>query len=232
MLHLWLQMPTSSEKITAFDLSKPDLTFPMDRDAFYNEQIAQFRKTGTSTKGICVVDVLLFDLKGELFVQKRSNTKRHNPDLFDKSIGGHMSFADGPDFTVMVETVQELNVPSIVLRNDQDFLKSLDFLKEYLSTVALIKNMSVFITPLTKIFEGKETTIVNKKHLYFGMYNGSMKTIDRESKGVLLYPLDDLQAEMHQFPERFTADMHYYIEHFEKPIRTFIKEAVKVITRA
>ncbi len=220
---------TTSEKITAFDLDKPDLTFPMDREEFYNEQIAIFKKTGKSTKGISIVDVLLFDVNGEMFVQKRSGTKRHNPDLFDKSIGGHVASGDNPDFTVMVETVQELNVPSIVLRSEQDYLKCLRLLSGYLDTIALIKNVSVFVAPLQKIFDREGVVITNKKYLYLGMYNGSTKTIDRESKGVLLYQLDDLIAEMTQFPERFTADMHYYIEHHEKDLRKFIGDAVKVI---
>jgi hypothetical protein len=223
---------SSSEKITAFDLNKPDLTFPMDRDQFYNEQIACFKKTGKSTKGISIVDVLLFDVSGEIFVQKRSNAKRHNPDLFDKSIGGHVASGDNPDFTVMVETVQELNVPSIVLRSEQDYLKCLRLLSEYLDTIALIKNVSVFVAPLKKIFDGESVIITNKKYLYLGMYNGSTKTIDRESKGVLLYKLDDLIDEMKKFPERFTADMHYYIEHHEKDLRKFIGDAVKVITKS
>jgi hypothetical protein len=105
-------------------------------------------------------------------------------------------------------------------------------LSDYLDTIALIKNVSVFVAPLQKIFDGETVVITNKKYLYLGMYNGSTKTIDRESKGVLLYTLNDLIAEMKQFPERFTADMHYYIEHHEKDLRKFVGDAVKVITKS
>jgi hypothetical protein len=40
----------------------------------------------------------------------------------------------------MLETVQELQVPSIVLNNDDDFDKTLKLLSNYTATISVIKN--------------------------------------------------------------------------------------------
>lgn len=220
------ELKRPSEKIAVCDLQKSELLFPMDRNDFYREQIKIFREKGRPTKASVIVDILLFDLHGDLLVQRRSHTKKHNPDLFDKSIGGHVVYGDSPDFTVMVESVQELKVPSIVLRNDQDYAKTFDLLHNYLDIVALVKNIEVFVEPFIKIIDNEEVVIANKKHLYFGIYNGSIQTIDRESRGVLLYSLHELENEMIKFPERFTMDMHFYTKRYADAMRDFIANTI------
>lgn len=205
------------EKLTVCDLAHPDQFFSMDRSEFYAEQSALKKPT----KAVAIVDIFLFDAEGEIFVQKRSNTKTHNPGLFDKSVGGHMQFGDDSNYTSMVETVQELQVPSIALYTEEDFQKTLILLKSYLNTVAVLKHVSTFIDTFEKVIEGKVRQIANQKFLFFGVYNGSVKTVDRESKGILLYSLEDLQEEMKQFPERFTYDLQYYVRNFSREMHDF-----------
>lgn len=207
----------TSEKLTVCNLAHPDQFFPMDRAEFYAEQSALQKPT----KAVAIVDIFLFDAEGEIFVQKRSNTKTHNPGLFDKSVGGHMQFGDDSNYTSMVETVQELQVPSIALYTEEDFQKTLILLKSYLNTVAVLKHVSTFIDTFEKVIESKVRQIANQKFLFFGVYNGSVKTVDRESKGILLYSLDDLQEEMKQFPERFTYDLQYYVRNFSREMHDF-----------
>ncbi len=102
-----------SDLITTYNLDdRPDIVWPMDRKEFYRGQVEAFKKFGKPTKAIAVVSIFLFNEHGELLVQKRSNEKAHNPGLLDKSIGGHIQIGDSPQYTVMVETVQELQVPS------------------------------------------------------------------------------------------------------------------------
>lgn len=52
-----------------------------------------------------------------------------------------MVCGDSPHHTVMLETVQELLTPSIVLGNRIEFLKTYDAMRDYLTTVALLKYM-------------------------------------------------------------------------------------------
>jgi uncharacterized membrane protein len=46
---------------------------------------------------------------------------------------------DTADRTVMVETVQELDVPSIVVNQSDNFERYYFLLKNYLSTIAIVK---------------------------------------------------------------------------------------------
>jgi hypothetical protein len=51
----------------------------------------------------------------------------------------------------MVESVQELKVPSIVLRNHNDYVKTYNLLKNYLTSTAIIEYIDTKITYNTKI---------------------------------------------------------------------------------
>lgn len=221
-------MIKADEIVSTYELSSPDYCVPMGRTAFYNEQVARHKQSLKPNRAVAIVDILLFDTTGELFVQKRSNTKRHNSGLLDKSIGGHVQFGDDPNFTVMVETVQELQVPSIALYTNEDFAKTFILLQSYLETVAVLKHIKTFIDIFQKDIDGVSIPVSSKKHLYLGVYNGATKTVDRESKGVLLYDLADLRQEMKQNPERFTFDLHYYLEHYGKEIDAFIKNDIRL----
>ena len=88
-----------------------------------------------------------------------------------------------------METIQELQVPSITLRTAEDFSKTYTLLKDYLTTVAVIRHINTQIIELQKDIKGRIIPILNKVHLYFGIYDGAVKTVDREAKGVLLYSL-------------------------------------------
>lgn len=116
-----------SEILNTFLLDDPETPIPMDRDKFYAEQVNIFQKTGKPTRACEIVDVFIFNSHGQLFMQKRSYHKAHNPGILDKSIGGHVRHTDTPDYTVMVETVQELQTPSIVLKNDRAAVGLFDY---------------------------------------------------------------------------------------------------------
>lgn len=212
-----------SEKITTYQLREPEIPISMDRDEFYREQTEAFRTTGKPTRACEIADVILFNSRKEMIVQKRAPNKNHNPYLIDKAIGGHVTFGDNPFFTVMVETVQELRVPSIVLRTNDDFRKTYELLKNYLDSIAILKHVDQKILFLDKIIKGEKITIANKVHLFLGIYGGAMKPVDHEASGVLYYDLDFLKKEMAAVPDNFTHDLHYFLEHYEKEINEFLK---------
>ncbi len=217
-----------SEIVTTYLLSDPETAIPMDRDAFYAEQIEVFEKTGKPTRAVEIIDAFIFNRSGELLVQKRSYEKAHNPGLFDKSVGGHMRFGDSADFTVMVETVQELQTPSIVLRGNADFEKALSLLRDYIVTVALIKHVESKICLLEKVFKGKTIQIANKVHIYFGLYDGSTRIVDREAKGTLFYTLPELEHEMKESPKAFTADLHLFLRELRPEMEKFLAQISSV----
>lgn len=212
-----------SEIINTYLLSDPDTVIPMDRDEFYAEQVEVFKKTGQPTRANDIIDVFIFNGSDELIIQKRSYDKAHNAGLLDKSVGGHIRYGDTADYSVMVETVQELQTPSIVLKNTKDFNKTLILLNDYLTTIAVVKHSESKIYLMDKIINGKTIKIANKIHAYFGIYDGRIKPVDKEAKGMLYYTLAELDEEMKKFPDTFTHDMHVLIKSLRPEINDFLK---------
>ena len=143
--------------------------------------------------------------------------------MLDKSIWGHVTRWDPVDHTVMTETVEELQVPSIVIREDDDFEKRFLLLKDYLNTIALVKHIDTRIFHLKKMMDEGEIVVANKVYLYFWVYGGKVKNIDKEAKGILFYNLDDLKEEMEEYPKMFTDDLHVFIHEYESQMRAFIE---------
>lgn len=212
-----------SEIINTYKLDDPFVVVPMERQEFYIEQVEAFKKYGKPTCAVEIVDILIFNSHGELTIQKRSFDKNHNPGLLDKSIGGHMTNGDTPDYTVMVETIQELQTPSIVLKDQSDFEKTYKLLKKYLETIALIRHLSTGLISPVKIINGEKIQIANKAHIYIGVYDGRIRPVDREAKGVLFYSLSELEKEMKETPEIFTDDLHFIMREHEVEIKKFVE---------
>lgn len=212
-----------AETITTYKIMEPEIALPKDRAEFYAEQITNFEKDKKPELAVGIVNIMIFDEKGEIFIQKRSDNKAHNAGMLDKSIGGHITFGDNPDFTVIIETVQELQVPSITLRTQEDFLKAYILLKDYLNTVSVVKHIDTHIYELNKKIKKQMVPILNKVHLYFGIYSGAVKTVDREARGVLLYSLEELEKEIEEFPGMFTDDLKFFIKRYRPQIVEFIK---------
>jgi isopentenyldiphosphate isomerase len=213
------------ENITAYKLNNPKEGYPKSRSHFYNEQIELHQKGMKPFEAVGIVQILLFDLNGEIFVQKRSKEKRHNPSLLDKSIGGHISFGDSPEYTAMVETVQELQVPSIITKNPNDFVKTLLLLKNYLNNLAIltpVKDCFGKVVILDKYFGSDTVQVANNTFLFFGVYTGAVKTVDKEAKGIIQYSLEDLKDEMQKMPQAFTPDLVYFINYYSQQISEFI----------
>ena len=212
-----------AETITTYKKDNMEVAIPMDRVEFYAQQVQNFESAKNPEFAVGIINIFMFDSGGEIYIQKRSDNKAHNPGMFDKTIGGHIRFGDSNDYTVMVETVQELQVPSITLRTEEDFIKTYNLLRDYLATVAIVKHIDTQTLELKKNIKGKNIPILNKVHLYFGIYNGAVKTVDREAKGVLLYSLEDLEKDMEASPNLFTDDLRVLITKYRPRIVDFIE---------
>ena len=216
-----------SEIISTYEVRDPDVFTPMDRDEFYIEQIKTIKKTGKASRMTEIVAVLLFNHDGEIILQKRSHDKAHNPYLIDKAIGGHVKYGDSPLYTVMVETVQELRVPSIVLRNDEDFRKTYKLLSNYTENIAIIKEIEKIKVDLERVIDGEVYIFPQKVHLYVGIYNGATKPVDKEASGVLYYSLDILKKEMSAQKSNFTYDLQFYLDKYSEDIQKFLSHLKK-----
>ena len=211
-----------SEIISTYQFHDLEKEEPMDRVEFYKEQI-EFHQAGKKpTRAVGIVNIFLFNSHGELLVQKRSFEKNHNPGMLDKSMGGHIKYADTSDYSVMVETIQELETPSIVLKSASDFKKTFNLLHEYLSTIAIIEHMQTKAYVLDKIIENIKIPIANKVFTYFGIYDGRVRPADQEAKGMLFYTLPELDHEMAKFPDTFTPDLHMFMKDLRKEMISFL----------
>lgn len=209
------------ELVTVSPLGDTSNLASYERRSYYDKA---FATDTVDLPAVHVVGVLIFNRSGQVLLQKRSLEKRHNPGLIDKSIGGHIVFGDSANYTVMLETVQELLTPSIVLRNETDFGKTLEIMKDYLTTVSIVEHQDKRELTFAKKVNGSEHMVANVLHLYFGVYDGSVKPADNEAAGVLFYNLDDLHKELGANSAIFTNDLKVILSQYNQQIETFIKK--------
>lgn len=214
---------SSSELVTLYSIYEPTAN-PISyvRSQFYDEQIALAQWDKLYQYWVWIINIFLVNRAWEIIIQKRSSHKRHNPNLLDKSIWWHIQRWDPVDYTVMVETVQELQVPSVVIREDDDFEKRYELLHDYLNTIALIKHVDTKMIQLKKIINWETVPLYNMTHIFFGVYGGSVKNVDREAKWILYYDIDELVQEMNDTPSQFTDDLHTYLKLYGEELRSFI----------
>lgn len=211
-----------SEIVTTYKLDDLDQPIPMDRDEFYDSQIKCFKETGKNTHAVAIVQILLFTPEGEIALQKRSMNKNHNPGKLDKTIGGHMRFGDTANYTVMGESLQELEVPAFVLDSKEDFQKTYKLLHEYTNRSALIQFVDSHTYTSKKIINNELINISNKFYLYLGVYNGAIRPADKEAAGVLYYDYNDLKKELKETPDLYTYDLAFFINKYDTKISDFL----------
>jgi hypothetical protein len=140
----------------------------------------------------------------------------------DKSIGGHISAWDDANYTVMVESVQELQVPSLVLNNESDFKKTYKLLKWYTKTISILQYIDTQFFEMSKKINWEDILVGNKSHIYFWIYGWSVKNVDDEAKWILFYDLNELEQEIKEFPNTFTYDLKFYLNYYKKNIWDFL----------
>ena len=211
-----------SEVVKTYKLDDLDQPIPMDRKEFYDEQVKVFKKTGKTSKAIEVVQVLLFTTDKEVILQKRSNTKYHNPSFLDKTMGGHVKFGDSLTYTVMVESLQEVSVPSIVLNTNEDFVKTYKLLDNQLENLAVIEYIDSRTYNSKKMINDEEILIADKYHFYLGVYNGSLKPSDKEASGLIYFKYDEFEKELSKAPGMFTEDLKFFLREYHSEIDKFL----------
>ncbi|EKD43222.1 MAG: hypothetical protein ACD_72C00404G0002 [uncultured bacterium] len=216
-----------SEIICSYNLDDRFRAHPMDRDHFYDEQINEFKNNGKPTRAIGVFDVLLLTERGEVILQKRSHNKRHNPYLIDKTVGGHIQYGDTVFYTAMIECVQELKIPAVVLRENEDFQRTVGVLSHSLESAAVLELIDNNIYEIDNFFGGERVSIAKNIWMFLGVYGGAIKPIDREASGVLYYEFDVLKEEMKQMPQLFTPDLHFIMNKYGSKIEKILNEIKK-----
>ncbi|MFA5211434.1 MAG: NUDIX domain-containing protein [Patescibacteria group bacterium] len=203
-----------SEKLEIYDLNS-NLIKIEDRKKFYSDIREEYKKKNKISKKVKSIRLILMNSSGRIYLQKRSKIKSENSGLYDKTVGGHVSAGDSFDMTVIRECAEELGFPATVL-SPEEFEKSIKvtnleiigiFKKiEYIPNLIserIMKNKSKFIQPFMNSF-------------YIGYYDGPIKFADGESSGIEVFSLDELKKEIKQNPDKFTEDIKYMINRYEK----------------
>ncbi|MFH1291867.1 MAG: NUDIX domain-containing protein [bacterium] len=211
------------EIATVYNIANPCEPYPMERESFYDEQIKLYKKGRQPEQAIAIFDVLLFNTKKEIILQKRSHSKRHNPYLIDKTVGGHIQYGDTPYYTAMIETVQELRIPSVVLREEENFKYMLKKPDKSLESTALLKLIDNNIYMLDNFMDGQRITTAKNIWMFLGFYDGPVWPVEADVSGVLYYELDVLKDEMKRMPELFTPDLHFMMDKYEFDIKKLLK---------
>ena len=208
------------ELLEIYDLNN-NLIGTQERDSFYREIHQEFKKTGKITRQIKSIRLILMNSNGRIYIQRRSYVKKENPNLYDKTVGGHVLAGHTWHMTVVRECHEELGFPAIVLSEDEfrvalkmtdlgiiGIFRRVDYLTNFIS-VRKTKNKEEFKQPYISSF-------------YIGYYNGAIRFCDGESTGIEVFTLEQLKKRLKNSPELFTEDLRFMIERYEKyfvPIR-------------
>jgi isopentenyldiphosphate isomerase len=210
-----------SEKLEVYDL-KGKLIGIEDRSKYYKKIKEEFAKKGKINTQVKRVILLLMNSKGRIYFQERSKTKNENPNMYDKTIGGHVPKDNTEDMTLVKECAEELGFPASLLSTDEfnKAIKNTD-----LSIVGIFKkidsvsnNISIRITK-----KGDKFLQPYISTMYIGYFDGPIRFVDGESSGIKVYSLNDLKQEMKEYPNKFTEDIKFMVKKYEKYLKPIEK---------
>ncbi len=197
------------------EVYKLDGTFigTQDRDDFYTEAKKEFAQSGAISKKIKTIRVLLMNSRGRIYLQKRSELKKENSGLYDKTVGGHVIFNNTPELTVVKECAEELGFPATIINNNEfeqavksidlkivGILKKIDHIDNFEST-RLLNDGQSFVQPYIT-------------DIYIGYYDGAIRFADGESSGVETFSISQLKNNIANQPGKFTEDLKYMVEKY------------------
>lgn len=184
-----------------------------DRKDFYNETKKEFSEKGKIFKKVKTIRALLMNSSGRIYLQKRSELKDENPNLYDKTVGGHVTAGNTFELTVVKECAEELGFPATVL-SDKEFgqairsvdlkivgiFKKVDYIENF-ESIRIMKNREHFVQPyMTEI--------------YIGYYDGAIRFVDGESSGVETFSIDQLKKDIVSKEDRYTEDLKFMINKY------------------
>lgn len=191
-----------------------------DRKQFYQQSREEFEKTGKISKKIKRIGVLLMNSIGRIYLQKRSELKTENANLYDKTVGGHVEAGSTFELTVVKECAEELGFPSTII-SDIEFEKAIKSVNlEIIGILRKVDHLAIFNSERI-LKSGGNFIQPYITDIYIGYYDGPIKFVDGESSGVETFSLAQLEKEIANHPDKFTEDLKYMVKnysHFLIPI--------------
>jgi len=187
---------------------------PIERGEFYKQEIERHLQWLPPQFAVEIVNILLCDpKKKQWLIQERSEEKRHNPGLYDKTVGWHLQVLPNntSSETAQFETLEELRIPSYTFENDDAFQRGYEKFKGLLDHVAILKQIDtkpLIYKRIMKIWEQTEVIdIASKVHVFFGVYEWPVKNNDWESGGFSFRSMESLKEKIAKHPDMYTDDL-------------------------
>lgn len=182
----------------------------------------QGRCIETQVQGVRLL--LLHPDDGRVWLQRRSRQKKVNPGLYDKSIGGHVSYdpaaqvSEDFDVALVDECMDEMGIAARVvgradLRTEAE--------KENLGAVAVCAP----VEEISPWYIGRRFSTPNGlvrvqqpwwNRFYVGYYAGGVEFRDGEAEGASLEHLQDLDVLVVNDPELYTEDLSFMTQRFRE----------------
>jgi len=213
-----------AELLELYDMQE-DLIRVDTRENIYREIEAEYQETGKITKQVRTVRAIIMNTRGRILLQKRSEDKKYNAGLYDKTLGGHCNHRQQSNLALVTELAEELEAPGFVCEN-ADFLYNLKHIN--LKVIGMFKNLSY--QPRWMSFrKGNASRGVKDieqpfmSHFYFGVYDGRFTWADDEVRGMDSFTLEELTANIRDRPEIFTRDLHVMMPMYQPHIEAVLE---------
>lgn len=204
------------ELITLYLQGAPDQPIQCGRTEYYDHDFTTYKQHHPA-----IIDVCLFNVHGDLLLQKRGRDKRFNPGKLHVTVGGHVNWGEEASFSVVHECMEELGAPAIVFSKEK-FEQAVTKLGPYAHRAALLYEVADFFRDLSSDPIESRRSIKDRIWFYFGLYNGPIENPDRSSAGYEWMDLEALKKELNEHPEQFTDGMLLYLETYGEAMQEFV----------
>jgi isopentenyldiphosphate isomerase len=207
----------SEEIITLYLKDAPDAPISCHRTDYYDNDFTTYVGHYPA-----LIDVFLFNVHGDVLLQKRGRNKRNNPGKLHTTIGGHVRWGETVNDAVVQECLEELGAPAFIFSQDQ-YTQALERLSSYTHKAALLCEAGEYFRNYSDDPIESRRGIKDRVWLYFGRYDGPIEMPDRESAGYEWINLDVLQREFEMHPDQFTDGLKLYVENFGNNMKEFVR---------
>ncbi|MHC4661108.1 MAG: NUDIX domain-containing protein [Planctomycetota bacterium] len=175
---------------------------------------------GDAPYAVAVIHLVFLRTTGELRVIKRAH-KSENPDLWDKTVGGHVRAGETYDSALIRESNEEISVK--VVLSDMCYFPRL--LREFdLNEFAIVRRLD--FRPWSKSTRKMRNDDTWEKRdrvaTYFGVYDGEFRFRDGETVESEDWAYDELKAEIKQNPGEYTYDLKEMMRQYAYFLESFI----------
>ncbi len=209
------------EQLEVYDLAGQFLGVQGIKD-FYTQTEAEYTATGQITRQVKIVHCLLMHSDGRVYVQRRNPQDLQNPNLLDKTVGGHISAGDTPEATLHKECQEEIGVP-VVLADDLSTIHSAGNLVQ--TAVCRVVNENAQFASRRIRTDGTDFIQPYIVTTYIGYYDGAFQFNDTEAVAIETWAVADLQQALTNTPEQFTNDLRLIVEAYQDYLQPLKKEA-------